>query len=308
MVRLSGATKAALVNLLDREATHSIIESLYMRFDVAHLPSQFNPNKLKKATHLVEEVDKRASGEATLMSLVNYVGSRAFARAEFQRGNPASEDLYSNLDRDLEKASPPPPERSTKPRTFERPGTSGSQPAEASSPAVAPRYVFVVRGRDQVAYDALAQLLTALDLRIVTWEDAARGAGGGTPHTLDIVRAGIDMANAVVVLMTPDDVGQVKPDFMNVRDSTAELSLSGQARQNVVFEAGWAMALNQRTVVLVRVGDVRPISDIDGLNYVWLTDDLSSRRSLIGRLKACDLAVDDSGDLWRTAGSFPAQL
>ncbi|MBX3100773.1 MAG: nucleotide-binding protein [Salinibacterium sp.] len=295
------------MNLLDREATHSVIESLYMRFDVAHLPAQFNPNKLKKATHLVEELDKRASGETTLMSLVNYVGSRAFARAEFQRGNPASEDLYFNLDRDLEKASPP-PAPPAKPPTFERPGTSGSQPAETLSSALSSRYVFVVRGRDQVAYDALAQLLSALDLRIVTWEDAARGAGGGTPHTLDIVRAGVDMANAVIVLMTPDDVGQVKPDFMNVRDSTAELSLSGQARQNVVFEAGWAMALSQRTVVLVRVGDVRPISDIDGLNYVWLTGDLSSRRSLIGRLKACDLAVDDSGDLWRTAGNFPAQL
>jgi predicted nucleotide-binding protein len=169
--------------------------------------------------------------------------------------------------------------------------------------------VFVVRGRDGVAYDALVALLIALDLKVVTWDDAARHAGGGTPHTLDIVRAGIEISDAVVVLMTPDDLGQVKNDFFNPnRDDPREAAPTGQARQNVVFEAGWAMALDQSRVILVRVGDVRPLSDIDGLNYVWLEDDISARRQLIGRLKSCDLAVDVTSDGWRTAGSFPSHL
>jgi predicted nucleotide-binding protein len=164
-----------------------------------------------------------------------------------------------------------------------------------------------VRGRNDEAYTALESFLIALDLRIITWDVAAEACGGGTPHTLDIVRAGINLATAVVVLMTPDDLGQVKPEFHRMHDNPREAKSSGQARQNVVFEAGWAMALDQEHVVLVRVGDVRPLSDIDGLNYVNLSGDISSRRQLIGRLKSCDLAVDDSGERWRDAGSFPVQ-
>ena len=311
MAKLSGATKQSLAQLLDSNATHSVIESLYLRFDVKPLPSDTNPNKLTKATHLVRELDGRQSGNTTLMSLINYVGSPAFPNAAFRRGSPAAKDLYENLDNDLElgRASPSPanaPRQTSPPRerVFLRPGTAASEPPKQEAPA-SRRYVFVVRGRDQTAYNSLAALLNALDLRIVTWDDAARGAGGGSPHTLDIVRAGIEMASAVVVLMTPDDLGSAKPEFHVTGDDPREARPSGQARQNVVFEAGWAMALDQDHVILVRVGDVRKLSDVDGLNYVQLTGDLSSRRQLIGRLRSCDLDVDDSGELWRTAGTFP---
>ena len=34
MTKLSGATQQSLAQLLDKEATHSVIESLYLRFDV----------------------------------------------------------------------------------------------------------------------------------------------------------------------------------------------------------------------------------------------------------------------------------
>jgi hypothetical protein len=64
------------------------------------------------------------------------------------------------------------------------------------------------------------------------------------------------------------------------------------------------MALRQDQVILVRVGDVRPLSDVDGLNYVWLTGDISSRRTLISRLRNCKLDVDTDGEAWRTAGAF----
>jgi predicted nucleotide-binding protein len=248
------------------------------------------------------------------MGLINYVGSDAFGRLAFQRGSLESRDFYENLDADLSKSdehraheSEPEGNKSQQERRFHRPGTSASTNTSLPREDLAggKRYVFVVRGRDKAAYDALASLLYALDLRIVTWDDAARGAGGGTPHTLDIVRAGIEMANAVIVLMTPDDLGQVKPEFHSLRDDPREATPSGQARQNVIFEAGWAMALNQSGVVLVRVGDVRQLSDVDGLNYVRLTGDLSSRRQLVGRLRACGLAVDDTGEAWRTVGTFP---
>lgn len=312
MTALSGPTQQALARLLDTEATHVVIDSLYQRFQVEPLPTHDGmPNKLKKATHLTRELAKRPEGRLSLKSLIDYVGSDASAMApSFRRGDPAAVDLYQNLDHDLETVPPSTPRQTVKAprpeRQFKRPGTTTPMPSEATT-SPANRNVFVVRGRDNTAYTALEALLLSLDLKIVTWDDAVRACGGGTPHTLNVVRAGIDLATAVVVLMTPDDLGQVKPEFLQATDDPREARSSGQARQNVVFEAGWAMALDQEHVVLVRVGDVRPLSDIDGLNYVVLSGDISSRKQLIGRLRNCGLAVDDDNERWRTAGTFPGQ-
>jgi Predicted nucleotide-binding protein containing TIR -like domain len=246
MVQLSGATRQSLANLLESYATHSIIESLYMRFDVD--PIAFDTNKLRKANHLIRELNERNDSGTSVVKLVEYVGSPTSRMApEFRRGNPAAVDLYEHFDRDIGRPttqSTPSTATGEPERQFRRPGTSAPATA-APSVASSRRYVFVVRGRDNNAYDALSALLGSLDLRIVTWEDAARGVGGGSPQTLDIVRSGIEMADGVVVLMTPDDLGQVKPEFLGHRDDPREAKATGQARQNVVFEAGWAMALNQ---------------------------------------------------------------
>lgn len=317
MALISGKTQHALAQLLNEYATHSVIESLFLRFDLPSLVNESNPtpNKLTKATFLAKELASRNDG--SFQELVDYVssGSSHMSR-EFSRGSTEAKELFSSLDADLStgsaratagdatSSSGRPAARNPEPRS-KRPGTTAPATTTTQHADTTNRYVFVVRGRDQEAYKALEELLTALDLRIVTWDDATRGAGGGTPHTLDIVRAGIDMSNAVVVLMTPDDLGRVKPEFGLPTDDPREGQESGQVRQNVVFEAGWAMALNQKGVVLVRVGAVRNLSDIEGLNYVNLTNDLSARRTLIRRLKNCALAVDDAGDNWRTAGSFP---
>ncbi|MFC5931619.1 hypothetical protein D6T64_05275 [Cryobacterium melibiosiphilum] len=309
MTELSGPTQQALARLLDQYESHRIIDSLFQRFQIPSLPTiDGMPTKLKKATHLTRELAARPEGRLSLQSLIIYAGTDGAGMGpEFKRGHPASSDLFANLDYDLSAVvQPPRAKEARQERQFKRPGTSAPMPPEPHAPETQ-RTVFVVRGRDQAAYDALASLLIALDLRIVTWDDAARACGGGTPHTLDIVRAGIRSATAVVVLMTPDDLGRVQPDFHQSNDDAREAKESGQARQNVVFEAGWAMALDQDHVVLVKVGNVRSLSDIDGLNYVNLRGDISSRRQLIGRLKSCGLAVNDNGEVWRTIGSFPEQ-
>jgi predicted nucleotide-binding protein len=309
LAKLSGKTQQALAQLLETEATHSLIETLYLRFEVPTLVSETNPNpnKLTKATHLVKQLDAR--GDGTLSELIEYAASPSSRMSTaFRRGSSESRDLYASLDRDSSAAAATKSQTapSAPKRRFAQPGTTApSVTSTHDHAAIIKRYVFVVRGRDKEAYDALAAFLTALDIRIVTWDDATRGVGSGSPHTLDIVRSGIDMSDAVVVLMTPDDLRQVKPEFGLPTDDSREGRASGQARQNVVFEAGWAMALNQHRVVLVRVGEVRNLSDIEGLNYVHLTNDISSRRTLIGRLRNCELAIDDSGESWRTAGTFP---
>ena len=308
MVQLSGRTGQAFAQLLSEEATHAVIENLYLRFDVPPMTSTSNiggPNKISKATNLVRIL--RGRHDDSLLELIEYAASKNSRMSNsFRRGSQESLDLYESLDRDLKSSKASSPKPSAAPKQFSRPGTTSSAAAPShEQAATAKRYVFVVRGRDQKAYEALAKFLRTLDLRIVTWDEATRGVGGGTPHTLDIVRSGIEMSDAVIVLMTPDDLAKVKPEFIQSTDDPREERYTGQARQNVVFEAGWAMALNQNAVVLVRVGDVRNLSDVDGLNYVNLTNDLSARKTLIVRLKNCGLEVEDSDDEWRTAGDFP---
>lgn len=310
MPELSGTTEQTLARLLEQEATHTLIESLYHRFEVPPLPTDTNPNKLRKTTYLVKELARRRSGRNTLMGLINYLGSDSAAMPAFRRGSVKSEEFYKSLDQDLEskaKSAPNPPSESTPQQagehSFQRPASSTEAPSSAAPEKR--RYVFVVRGRDQSIYASVVAFLKALDLRVISWDEASERAGGGSPHTLDIVRAGIEMANGVIVLMTPDDQGKVKPEFSYSSDDPREASLSGQARQNVIFEAGWAMALNQGAVILVRVGDVRQLTDIAGLNYVSLTNDISSRKQLISRLRSSGLEPDPQGEEWRTAGIFP---
>jgi hypothetical protein len=166
------------------------------------------------------------------------------------------------------------------------------------------RRVFLVHGRDHRARDALIALLRAFDLKVVQWRDAAAHAGGGTPYTGDIVAAGMELADVVVVLLTPDDTGYVRPAFQETTDGPHELQPTGQARLNVIFEAGMAMARDRRRVVLVELGQVRKMSDTDGLNVVRMHDSIERRKDLAQRLRSAGLSVDTDGEEWRTTGTF----
>lgn len=179
---------------------------------------------------------------------------------------------------------------------------------EAGSPAGAERRVFLVHGRDISARDEMITLLRAFDLRVISWREAAAHAGGGTPYIGDIVAAGMDLADAVVVLLTPDDIGCVSPIFRVEHDGPHELEPTGQARLNVVFEAGMAMARDRKRVVLVEIGLVRKISDIDGLNIIRMRDAVETRKDLAQRLRSAGLAVDTDGEEWRTVGRFDRAL
>jgi len=166
------------------------------------------------------------------------------------------------------------------------------------------REVFLVHGRDMATRTALVQLLKAFDLRVISWDDASSATGEPNPYTGDVVRAGMDLSDAVVVLFTPDDVGQVHPRHRLPWDGPTETEPTGQARLNVVFEAGMAMARDRRKVVLVEVGRVRPMSDTAGVNVVRLTSSVESRRQLGRRLRDAGLDVMMEDEDWRTAGDF----
>jgi hypothetical protein len=166
------------------------------------------------------------------------------------------------------------------------------------------RRVFLVHGRDRSARHALIALLEAFDLKVIRWRDAAEFAGGGAPYTGDVVAAGMENADAVVVLLTPDDLGRVRSHLSEVADGPHELKPTGQARLNVIFEAGMAIARDRNRVVFVEAGQVRKMSDVDGINVIRMDGSIGARKDLARRLSGAGLAVDTDSDKWRTAGNF----
>jgi predicted nucleotide-binding protein/actin-like ATPase involved in cell morphogenesis len=200
-----------------------------------------------------------------------------------------------------------PPERAALPPVpvlGNRARAAGTASSQTPDKRLSGRRVFLVHGRDHSTRDALATLLKASDLKVIHWRDAAEYAGGGTPYTGDIVAAGMANADAVVVLLTPDDMGYARPHLREAADGPHEREPTGQARLNVVFEAGMAIARDRDRVVLVEVGQVRKISDVEGLNLVRMDGSLDRRKDFARRLRSAGLSVDTDSDEWRAAGSF----
>src|SRR5664279_1880100 len=168
------------------------------------------------------------------------------------------------------------------------------------------RSVFLVHGRNDDARDAMTEFLQALDLIVISWTNAATTARqqvGHSPTTLEIVQAGICEAAGVVVLFTPDD--QVR--LHSALGGSSELV--GQARPNVILEAGIALAIAASKVQLVRMGPQREISDIAGVNFVNIANHIAQREDLAYRLSGLGLAVNlQNIRRWSMAGDFDDAL
>lgn len=166
-----------------------------------------------------------------------------------------------------------------------------------------PEYVFVVHGRDVGVRDDMFGFLRSIGLSPLEWETAIGLTGEASPYIGDILVAAFSRAQAVVVLLTPDEVARLRPELVTDEgDPDAEEGY--QARPNVLFEAGMAMALHEDRTVLVTVGTTRPFSDIGGRMAVALTGDAASRNALASRLRNAGCAVDTTGTDWLTKGRF----
>ena len=132
-------------------------------------------------------------------------------------------------------------------------GDPGPYPERQLYPATDAREVFVVHGRNNHARDALFQFLRALDLHPLEWSEAVRSTGKGSPYIGEILDAAFSRAHAVVVLFTPDDEARLKAEFRIEGDPPHETGFSGQARPNVLFEAGMAMSRTEDRTVLIEL-------------------------------------------------------
>jgi len=164
--------------------------------------------------------------------------------------------------------------------------------------------VMVVHGRDLSARDSMFQFLRALGLKPMEFQHGIARTKKGAPHIGEVVEAMFKGAKAVVVLLTPDDEARLRRRFLKASDPAYERRLTGQARANVLFEAGRAFGSHPNTTILVQVGEVRPFSDTAGVHVIRLGDDDASRNDLATRLKSAGCSVNTSGRDWLTVGRF----
>ena len=164
--------------------------------------------------------------------------------------------------------------------------------------------IFVVHGRDLAARDAVFSFLRALALRPLEWTQALRLTRKGSPYVGEILDAAFREAAAIVVVLTPDDQARLRQEFWSPGDPRYEREFTGQARPNVLFEAGMAFGRNANSTVLVQLGDSRPFSDVGGRHVLHLSDTPASRQEFATKLANAGCNVDTSGTDWLSAGSF----
>jgi predicted nucleotide-binding protein len=167
--------------------------------------------------------------------------------------------------------------------------------------------VFVVHGRDQAAHDAMFTFLRSIGLKPLEWIEAVRATGKPTPYVGEILDAAFNRAQAVVVLMTPDDEARLRQSLQEPKDPPHEKSLTPQARPNVFFEAGMAIGRHEDRTVLVELGALRPFSDVGGRHVIRLNNSSQRRQELADRLRTAGCPVNLSGTDWHTAGDFSIQ-
>lgn len=170
------------------------------------------------------------------------------------------------------------------------------------------RKVFVVHGRNNAAREALFTFLRAIGLHPLEWSEIVEATGKASPYIGEVLAKGFSIAQAVVVLMTPDDEARLREPYRGPSEPPHETDLTPQPRPNVLLEAGMALGLFPNRTVIVELGQLRPVSDIGGRHVIRMNDKPERRQDLAQRLETAGCAVNRSGTDWFSAGDFSAAL
>jgi len=173
----------------------------------------------------------------------------------------------------------------------------------AARPDISGR-VFVVHGRDSALAKRFFDLLYAVRLQPLEWERLVGPTGTTTPFLGEVVRRAPELAQANLVLLSPDDVVELHSDLVQLNDHPYERERAMQARPNVLFELGLAYMANPRRTILVEVGHMRPIADLAGLNVIRFDGSATAVKKVVDRLTLAGCPVDTSGDGWLDPSRF----
>jgi len=127
--------------------------------------------------------------------------------------------------------------------------------------------------------------------------------GTGNPFIGQVLDTAFEQVDALVVLFSPDDEVRLKDQFQKAGEANTEGQLRGQARPNVIFEAGMALGRHPEKTIMVQVGEMKSFSDIAGRHMVHLDNSFERRNDFALRLgKLCK--VDTTGTDWTKSGDF----
>ncbi len=164
--------------------------------------------------------------------------------------------------------------------------------------------VFVVHGRNEQIRKDMFSWLRAIGLEPIEWIEAVAMTEKAAPYVGEILDAALANAQAIVVVMTPDDEAHLRVPYLKKNDPAHERELSPQPRANVLFEAGLALGRNPDRTLLVEIGSIRPFSDVAGRHAIRLDNSVAKRQDLANRLKTAGCAVNLNGTDWHTEGDF----
>jgi len=185
----------------------------------------------------------------------------------------------------------------SRPQVEERRGAAAAPQKEDGKA----RKVFVVYGRDERLRNSLFQFLRALGLEPLEWNQLVKLTGKGSPYVGDVLKCGFENVQAIVVLLCPDEAATLRKDLhVSPEDSDS----FAQPRPNVMVEAGMALGINEDRTILVQVGNVRRITDLEGRHTVHLDDSPAKRNALAQRLEDAGCDVQRIGDDWLKVGNF----
>lgn len=163
--------------------------------------------------------------------------------------------------------------------------------------------VMVVYGRNQALRDSMFGFLRALKLDPIEWSEAVRATGKASPYVGEILDAAFKMAQAVVVLLSPDESVQLRRELCADDDEFAR-ERGFQPRANVLIEAGLALARAEDRTLLVKVGTVNIASDIHGRHVVTMDSSAERRNELAQRLKTAGCEPETGNGDWLRTGNF----
>jgi predicted nucleotide-binding protein len=221
------------------------------------------------------------------------LGGRDINQAAYQFNNAVSRPLIRGLSNEIDKMAV---SSQTSPRSVPVGPTADLSPD--------PQNVFVVYGRNEKLRLDFFSFLRSLGLKPIEFSKAVTLTGKGAPYIGEILDAAFRNAQAVIVLMSPDDEARLKEQFQLETDESYEKELVGQPRQNVFFEAGLAFGHKPDRTILVKVGELRPFSDVYGRHEVRLTNDPAKRQDLVNRLEKAGCVPRTDGTDWLTIGEF----
>lgn len=282
--------------------------------------STLGGNKVSKANEIVRSLAKRPNADELFLEMLNdvyYFSGKSDRRrqddAAFKLLLATLTNKGFTLDEDDGLRRPSDitsPARETKENivlaSSQIPVSAATSPVRNPMKKVGDgRSIFIVHGRNTAARDELAKFLKYLDAKPMSWTEAADLTQKASPTTMDIINAGMANAQAIVVLFTPDDQAKLKPGFIHDHDGAHEREVTGQARQNVILEAGMALGIAPERTILVRLGHTRSISDIEGVNWINLGDTWDHRNRLRVALSHANVTIEPHVDLMSPdAGTF----